>query len=60
MNAERRAKIDRALRSLKAELDALEDLSENLTVRVRASQETAEKLRRMAHELRTIDPGEGT
>lgn len=55
MREDRRYQIERTLTSLRAELETLDDLSQNLVVKVRASAETVERLRRMADELRRIN-----
>lgn len=53
--SDQRYRIDRALASLKRELETLEELSETVTLKVRSSRETAERLKRMADEFERID-----
>lgn len=52
---ERHYQIDRALDSLQKELGLLLGLSQDLTLKVRASQETAERLKRISEEFRRIE-----
>jgi hypothetical protein len=46
--------MDRALDSLQEELDLLLGLSQDLTVKVRTSQETVAKLKRISDEFRNF------
>lgn len=55
---ESRHQTDRALDSLQKELNTLLGLSQDLTLRVRASQEVAARLKRLSEEFKNINVGE--